>query len=73
MASPRVNIMTVANVAGVSRATVSQVLRGTGRISDETRRRVEEGMARMGYVYNRAAANLRAGQSTGCTGPSRKA
>jgi DNA-binding LacI/PurR family transcriptional regulator len=64
MASPRVNIMTVANVAGVSRATVSQVLRGTGRISDETRRRVEEVMARMGYVYNRAAANLRAGQST---------
>jgi DNA-binding LacI/PurR family transcriptional regulator len=60
----RVNIMDVATAAGVSRATVSQVLRGTGRISDETRRRVERVMKQMGYVYNRAAASLRAGQTT---------
>lgn len=60
----RVNIMDVAVAAGVSRATVSQVLRGTGRISEETRRRVERVMKQMGYVYNRAAASLRAGQST---------
>ena len=61
---PRVNIMDVAAAARVSRATVSQVLRGTGRISEETRRRVERVMQQMGYVYNRAAASLRAGQTT---------
>ncbi len=54
----------MAIAAGVSRATVSQVLRGTGRISDDTRRRVDLVMRQMGYVYNRAAASLRAGQST---------
>ncbi|MDQ0469870.1 LacI family DNA-binding transcriptional regulator [Labrys wisconsinensis] len=64
MATSRVNIRDVAIAAGVSRATVSQVLRGTGRISDETRRRVEAVMKQIGYVYNRAAASLRAGQST---------
>lgn len=64
MATSRINIMDVATAAGVSRATVSQVLRGTGRISDDTRKRVDSVMKQMGYVYNRAAANLRAGQST---------
>ena len=64
MVSTRINIMTVAAAAGVSRATVSQVLRGTGRISEDTRSRVEAVMREMGYVYNRAAASLRAGQST---------
>ncbi len=64
MATSRINIMDVATAAGVSRATVSQVLRGTGRISDDTRKRVDAVMKEMGYVYNRAAANLRAGQST---------
>ena len=64
MTSARINIMDVATAAGVSRATVSQVLRGTGRISDTTRKRVEAVMRDMGYVYNRAAASLRAGQST---------
>ena len=63
-ATARLNINDVAIAAGVSRATVSQVLRGTGRISDDTRGRVDAVMKRMGYVYNRAAASLRAGQST---------
>lgn len=60
----RANINDVASAAGVSRATVSQVLRGTGRISPETRSRVLAVMKEIGYVYNRAAANLRAGHST---------
>ena len=61
--SSRKNINDVAGAAGVSRATVSQVLRGSGRISDETRRRVMKVINEIGYVYNRAAANLRAGHS----------
>ena len=60
----RVNINDVALAANVSRATVSQVLRGTGRISGDTRARVERTMHELGYVYNQAAASLRAGQST---------
>jgi LacI family transcriptional regulator len=60
----RLSIRDVANAAGVSRATVSQVLSGRGRISDDTRRKVDRVMQELGYVYNRAAASLRAGQST---------
>jgi LacI family transcriptional regulator len=59
----RMNINDVAEAAGVSRATVSQVLRGSGRISAETRRHVTKVIHEIGYVYNRAAANLRAGHS----------
>ncbi len=57
------NINDVAEAAGVSRATVSQVLRGSGRISAETRQRVIKVINEIGYIYNRAAANLRAGHS----------
>lgn len=60
----RLSIEDIAREAGVSKATVSQVLRNTGRISEETRRQVMQTASRLGYVYNRAAANLRAGQST---------
>jgi LacI family transcriptional regulator len=59
----RMNINHVAEAAGVSRATVSQVLRGSGRISAETRQRVIKVINDIGYIYNRAAANLRAGHS----------
>ena len=49
------------NAAGcdVSRATVSLVLRGSPLVNKHTRARVEEELRRQGYVYNRAAANLR--------------
>ncbi|MDA3625718.1 LacI family DNA-binding transcriptional regulator [Saccharopolyspora oryzae] len=49
----------VAEKAGVSRATASLVLRGTGRVSDATRERVEKAMSDLGYVYDRVAASLR--------------
>ncbi|TQM63762.1 LacI family DNA-binding transcriptional regulator [Humibacillus xanthopallidus] len=49
----------VAARAGVSRATASLVLRGTGRVSSKTRDRVLATMREMGYVYNRGAATLR--------------
>jgi len=57
--SRRVTLTDVAHACGVSRATVSLVLRGSPLVHAETRARVEAEMLRQGYVYNRAAANLR--------------
>ncbi len=45
----------VAQLAGVSSATASRVLTGSARVRPQTRRRVEEAMASLGYVRNRAA------------------
>ena len=55
----RITLNDIARACGVSRATVSLVLRGSPLVHAETRRRVEAEMQRQGYVYNRAAANLR--------------
>lgn len=55
----RVTLRDVAERAGVSRATASLVLRGQGRVSEETRERVMGVMRDMGYVYDRVAASLR--------------
>ncbi|CAQ45680.1 putative transcriptional regulatory protein [Stenotrophomonas maltophilia K279a] len=54
--------MTVTDIAraiGVSRATVSLVLRGSPLVNVDTRAKVEAELRRQRYVYNRAAANLR--------------
>lgn len=50
---------TVAKAAGVSIPTVSQVMRGTGRISDATRERVLETARRLHYVPDSRAAAMR--------------
>ncbi|NKX45636.1 LacI family DNA-binding transcriptional regulator [Roseicyclus persicicus] len=55
----RPTIMDVAARAGVSKSTVSLVLQGSKQVRPETRKTVEAAMAEIGYVYNRAAANLR--------------
>ncbi|MGH8146284.1 MAG: LacI family DNA-binding transcriptional regulator [Rhodanobacteraceae bacterium] len=55
----RVTIADVARGCRVSPATVSLVLRGSPLVARATRARVETEMKRQGYVYNRAAANLR--------------
>ncbi|HTH99612.1 MAG TPA: LacI family DNA-binding transcriptional regulator [Acidisoma sp.] len=56
-------IVQVAEAAGVSRATVSLVLRQSPLVADETRERVQQSISAVGYVYNRGAAQLRSGVS----------
>jgi LacI family transcriptional regulator len=55
----RPTISDVAREAGVSRSTVSLVLQNSPLVKGETRVQVREAATRIGYVYNRAAANLR--------------
>jgi LacI family transcriptional regulator len=55
----RPTIIDVAREAGVSKSTVSLVLQDSPLVKGETRARVQETMVALGYVYNRAAANLR--------------
>jgi LacI family transcriptional regulator len=55
----RPTIIDVAREAGVSKSTVSLVLQNSALVRDETRADVRRAMAKLGYVYNRAAATLR--------------
>jgi LacI family transcriptional regulator len=50
----------VARLAGVSRQTISNVLRSPDRVRPETRERVERAIAELGYRPNRVAQSLRA-------------
>jgi len=63
MARQRITIVDVGAAAGVSRSTVSLVLRGDRSISEATVQRVRAAMDELGYVYNRGAASLRESQS----------
>ncbi|MEM1363520.1 MAG: LacI family DNA-binding transcriptional regulator [Pseudomonadota bacterium] len=54
---------TVAKEAGVSVPTVSQVLRGTGRISEKTRKKVLQVARKLNYVPDNRAATMRLGQN----------
>jgi LacI family transcriptional regulator len=55
----RPTIIDVAQAAGISKSTVSLVLQDSPLVKDETRKLVRDAMASIGYVYNRAAANMR--------------
>lgn len=54
-----ITVTDIAHGCGVSRATVSLVLRGSPLVHADTRAKVEAELKRQGYVYNRSAANLR--------------
>jgi LacI family transcriptional regulator len=68
MAEPRgprrpATIVDIARAAGVSKSTVSLVLKGSPLVKPETRERVERASEQLGYVYNRGAASLRTARS----------
>lgn len=52
-------IADVAKRAGVSKMTVSRVINNSGYISQDTRSRVEEAIAELGYIPNALARSLR--------------
>ncbi|MEV1026697.1 LacI family DNA-binding transcriptional regulator [Streptomyces sp. NPDC050264] len=58
-----VGIKDVAHEAGVSVGTVSNVLNQPHRVSEPTRRHVQQVIARLGYVRSEYARQLRAGHS----------
>ena len=55
---PSPTILDVAEATGLSKSTVSNVIRGSGQVSPETRRRVLEAVADLGYRPNALARNL---------------
>jgi LacI family transcriptional regulator len=57
--STRLTVQDIASHAGVSRATVSLVLRKSPLVAAKTRAAVLESAKALGYVYNRGAASLR--------------
>ncbi|OOE93459.1 Mal regulon transcriptional regulator MalI [Salinivibrio sp. AR647] len=63
MSSKKVTITDVARHAGVSVTTVSMVLGNKGRISLGMIDKVNHAVEELGYIRNRAAANLRANAS----------
>jgi len=67
VAQSRLTIRQIADLAGVSIATVSRVLNGRSDVSDETRELVSHVIRENGYTANRSARGLSAG-STGLVG-----
>src|SRR5690349_3159385 len=57
----RVTLLDIAREAGVSRSTVTLVLREACGVSRATRVRVQAAMERLGYVRHRGASGLRRG------------
>lgn len=64
VAARRAGVKSVAERAGVSVGTVSNVLNRPETVAEETRARVEAAMAELNFVRNASARQLRAGQST---------
>ncbi|MFC0244689.1 LacI family DNA-binding transcriptional regulator [Falsochrobactrum ovis] len=63
MSRGRVTVIDIAREAGVSKSTVSLVLRDSPLVQAATRERVQQVIEKLGYVYNRSAANLRQSKS----------
>lgn len=63
MSSGKPTMRQIAEAAGVSVATVSHVINGVGRFSDETRERVESVIDEYGYTANLAARSLKVAET----------
>ncbi len=63
MAKSSVSVKDVAALAGVSVGTVSNVINSPTVVSEATRARVEDAIAKLGWVRNESARQLRAGRS----------
>ena len=59
----RPTIYDVARAAGVSKSLVSLVLQDSPKVSEQSRRAVEQAIAELGYHPSRAASNLAAGRT----------
>ena len=59
----KLTILDIAAQAGVSKSTVSLVLRGSSQVKAETKEKVLQVIQETGYVYNRQAASMRAKKS----------
>ena len=57
------NIYDIARMAGVSTATVSRVINHSGKVSEKSRQKVEEIIAREGFIPNAFAHSLNTKQS----------
>ena len=57
------NMKTVAQLAGVSHATVSRVINGTGLVLPKTAERVQKAIKKLGFIPNPSGATLRYGRS----------
>lgn len=62
--SGSVTLQDIAAHAGVSRSTVSLVLRESPLVAERTRQRVQRSIKALGYVYNRGAAALRGSRTS---------
>jgi DNA-binding LacI/PurR family transcriptional regulator len=62
-ADERVGLKHVAEAAGVSVKTVSNVVNGYAHVTDATRTRVQQAIDELNYRPNLAARNLRQGRS----------
>lgn len=60
---PPATVHEVARVAGVSAATVSRLLNGTAKVSDDKRQAIEDAIERLSYTPNVLAQNLKTGSS----------
>ncbi|MEC7206012.1 MAG: LacI family DNA-binding transcriptional regulator, partial [Pseudomonadota bacterium] len=58
----RTTLKTLAKASGVSVATASQVIRGVGRISEHTRKRVLSTAEKMNYIPDGRAISMRSGE-----------
>lgn len=54
-----ISIKEIAKITGVSTATVSNVINGKGRVSEETKEKIRDVIKAYGYVGNSAAKSLR--------------